>query len=197
MQGEEVPMMFTMCRFQCKFPTALGWPEGPIPASLVLTELERHVPSEAVAEIQPRHNDTATCLIHSDFTDTLLRASGKHSVFYKEVSPAQEYLLLWLDDAMSLQDAVKLAEHQDAFGVVRKGHAASPKFAIRFRDVNCLKEFAANQPIIPFWMFLISGDGKSMALTIRSAPMVYWHGSRSVVFKKWKFSTWTMVLAFG
>ena len=89
MQGEEVPMMFTMCRFQCKFPTALGWPEGPIPASLVLTELERHVPSEAVAEIRPRHNDTATCLVHFDFTDTLLRASGKHSVFYKEVSPAQ------------------------------------------------------------------------------------------------------------
>ena len=148
MQGEEVPMMFTMCRFQCKFPTALGWPEGPIPASLVLTELERHVPAEAVAEIQPRHNDTATCLLHADFTDNLLCASGKHSVFYKEVSPAQEYLLLWLDDAMSLQDAVKLAEHQDAFGVVRKGHAASPKYAIRFRDVNRLKDFAANHSIL-------------------------------------------------
>ena len=148
MEGEEVPMLFTMCRFQCKFPTVLGWPEGPLPAALIMTEIERHIPADAVAEIQPRHNDTATCLVHSEFANILLRASGKNSVFYKESSPVQEYMLLWLEEGTTLQDAVKLADHDDVFGVVRKGNAAAPKYALRFRDTERLKQFAADHSIL-------------------------------------------------
>lgn len=149
MEGEEVPMMFTMCRFQCKFPTVLGWPEGPLPASLIMTEIERRIPADAAAEVQPRHNDTATCLVHSEFTDILLRASGKNSVFYKETSPVHEYMLLWLEEGTTLQDAVKLAAgHDDVFGVVRKGNAAAPKYALRFRSAERLKQFAADHSIL-------------------------------------------------
>ena len=106
---------------------------GPLPASLVITEISKHIPSEAV--------------VHSDYSGHLLRCSGKSSVFFKEADAAKEFFLLWLDDGTSLEEAVKLADHQSAFGVVRKGSAASPKYAIRFREQDKLQEFAASNAI--------------------------------------------------
>ena len=147
MVGEEVPMLFTMSRFQARFPEILGWPMGPLPASLVITEISKHIPSEAVAEIQPRQDDSVRFLVHSDYSDHLLRCSGKSSVFFKEADAAKEFFLLWLDDGTSLEEAVKLADHQSVFGVVRKGSAASPKYAIRFREQDKLQEFAASNAI--------------------------------------------------
>ena len=142
MFGPEIKMKYTMCRCQGKFPTAFGWPSGPLPGAIITGELERVVPLEAISEIQPRHNDTATFLLHSSYLSTLLKSSGRNSVFWKEVQPANEYLLLWLEEGTTLPDACKLAEHDDCFGVVRKGTAAVPRFAIRFQSQTALKTFA-------------------------------------------------------
>ena len=65
MQGEEVAMLFTTTRFQCKLPEALGWPSGPIPAALILSKLERRVPAEGVGDIQSRRDDTTTVYLSS------------------------------------------------------------------------------------------------------------------------------------
>ena len=84
--------------------------------------------------MQPRHGDSATFLFHSDFKDTILKASGRNSVFIKQASPAEELLLLWLEDGTDLVEATKMAEVDDALGVVRKGASNKPRFAVRFRD---------------------------------------------------------------
>lgn len=143
MVGEESQMIYTMTRFQCKFPESLGWPSGPLPASMIIAELEKHVPNEAISEIQPRHGDSATFLLHSNFKDTMLKASGRNSIFIKQASPAEELLLLWLEDGTDLVEAIKMAEVDDALGVVRKGASNKPRFAVRFRDPEALKTFAA------------------------------------------------------
>ena len=148
MQGEEVSMIFTMARFTCKMPEALGWPSGPLPAALIVAELAHFLPEEAVDDVQSRHNNTATFMVHSDYTDTLLRASGRRSIFFKESKPTKELLLLWLEDGTSLEEAIKMADHQDAYGVVRKGNSAKPKYAIRFMCAERLKEFAESYSLI-------------------------------------------------
>eukprot|EP00435_Cladocopium_sp_Y103_P055966 s4_g18.t1 len=122
-----------------RYVVQLGWGR---PASLIMTEIERHVPGEAVGEVQPRQNETATFLLHSDYTDHILKQSGKHSVFYKEVNPVNEFLLLWCDEGTNLQGAVKMADHEDCFGVVRKGSSATPRYAVRFRSREALSTFA-------------------------------------------------------
>ncbi|CAK9061868.1 Uncharacterized protein SCF082_LOCUS32335 [Durusdinium trenchii] len=148
MQGEEVSMIFTMARFTCKMPEALGWPSGPLPAALIVAELAHFLPEEAVDDVQSRHNNTATFMVHSDYTDTLLRASGRRSIFFKESKPTKELLLLWLEDGTSLEEAIKMADHQDAYGVVRKGNSAKPKYAICFMCAERLKEFAESYSLI-------------------------------------------------
>ena len=150
MQGPQADMFFTVKKMTCRFPEALGWPAGPLPASLimaVMAEMEKHVPSEAISDIQPRKGDSATFYIHSDYIDTILRSSGQSRVFIKETSPTVECHLLWLDEEVTLSEALTLAASDGCLGIARKGGAAHPKLALRFRDLAALTSCATANKI--------------------------------------------------
>jgi hypothetical protein len=147
MQGPQADMFFTVKKMTCRFPEALGWPAGPLPASLIMAEMEKHVPSEAISDIQPRQGDSATFYIHSDYIDTILRSSGQSSVFIKETSPTVECHLLWLDEEVTLSEALTLAASDGCLGIARKGGAAHPKLALRFRDPAALTSCATANKI--------------------------------------------------
>ena len=89
----------------------IGFPEK-VPASLLTSELEKHVPSDAFAEV-PRESKTVSFLLHNDFVDTVLRALGIGSVFYKLKKQKTDDVekdmpLLWLDESYDLDRATKL-----------------------------------------------------------------------------------------
>ena len=111
-------------------------------SSVIAHELERIVPAAAYSEIQPRQGDTATFLLHQDFVNKVLKASGQNSIFYKDKSTNKEFELLWLEAESSLTDARKLAEHDDVFGIATKAKSGDTRFALRFQDIEAMKSFA-------------------------------------------------------
>ena len=83
----------------CKISQSLGWPEK-VPANLVATELKKHVPQDAFSEIVCHESKTASFLLHNEYSDTILRASGRDGVFFKLKKPSSdeddsEMLLHW------------------------------------------------------------------------------------------------------
>ena len=72
MQGSQADMFFTMGKMTGKMPEALGWPSGQKPAALVMNELTKHVPEEAISDIQTRHDGIAALSSH---TPTMLMQS--------------------------------------------------------------------------------------------------------------------------
>lgn len=129
-----------------KFPPRFGFPEK-VPASLLTSALEKHVPSDAFAEVVPRESKTVSFLLHNDFVDTVLRASGIGSVFYKLKKQQtddveKEMPLLWLDDSYDLDGATKLAEDRTAMGLVEKGNIAAARYGLRFQSLSDLETFA-------------------------------------------------------
>ena len=98
-----------------------------MPAALVMTELTKHIPEEAISEVQTRQDRSCTFYVHSDFVDTVLRASGQGNVFVKETVPTSEFHLLWLDEEVSLADASTMATDKACFGIAREKRSCTPQ----------------------------------------------------------------------
>ena len=107
-------------------------------AALVMTELTKHIPEEAISEVQTRQDRSCTFYVHSDFVDTVLRASGQGNIFVKETVPTSEFHLLWLDEEVSLADASTMATDKACFGIAGKRGAARPKLALWFRNQEAM-----------------------------------------------------------
>ena len=142
MMGQQVDMLTIMKRMQIKLPERLGWPAGPFPASIIMHELKQIAPSHAIDGIICRQGDAATFLVHGSCMDAFLKASGKRSTFFKIVQDTSDFELLWLEEGVSIDDAIKLSDHEDAYGVVSKGKSSFTRFAIRFRDISKMQAFA-------------------------------------------------------
>ena len=138
--------MVTMTKMTVKLPERHGWPAGPHPASIIMSQLSKIVPEPAVADITPREGPSATFLLHTDYIDAVLKHSGIGGVFYKETAGV-ELELLWLEETQDLPSACKLAAHSSCFGVVEKGGSFQLRYALRFRDVGALRTFAAAHSI--------------------------------------------------
>ena len=117
------------------------------PASLIMATLKSHIPEEAVSDIQTRQDGSCTFYVHADYADTILRSSGHGNFFVKESKPIREYHLLWLEEEVDLPTALALAVAPQCFGIARKGSAAHPKLAIRFREQKDLAAFAKSHNI--------------------------------------------------
>ena len=84
------------------------WAEGPgatgtkgrHPASVVVAELSRVVPKDAMAEFVPRNGPCIALLALNEYVDVLIKSSGKRGVFIK-TRDRPEMELLWLDDSHS------------------------------------------------------------------------------------------------
>ena len=81
MAGEQVNMYVTMRKFQIRLPQEYGFPSPPFQAAFVVQQLAKWVPTEAIADVVCRVNDTATFMVHSDYVQTLLEASGREGMF--------------------------------------------------------------------------------------------------------------------
>ncbi|CAK9030661.1 unnamed protein product [Durusdinium trenchii] len=143
--GEELVVGITMTKMQAKCSGHRGWQEGSAPAGMLASWLDKVTPSVAYAEIQARMDSAFTFMCHSDFCDTVLRASGTEGIFTKvhqrhSSEPEAGHELLWLDPEISLNDALLVAENAGALGVVEKGNKG--RLALRFRSVEDLTTFA-------------------------------------------------------
>ena len=172
MQGDQADMYFTLRKMTGKMPEALGRPAGQKPAALVMTELTKHIPEEAISEVQTRHDGSCTFYVHADFVDTILRASGQGNFFVKESTPSTEYHLLWLEEEVSLADALTMASDKACFGVARKGGAARPKLALRLRNQESMAAFAKSNGIRDTSHYM--ADGRSPAWTSLLVHMDCW-----------------------
>ena len=76
MRGPEVVLFSSMQGMICKLPERHGWPAGPRPASVVVAELSRLVPVDALSEFVSRDGPSVSFLVHVDFADTLLWQAG-------------------------------------------------------------------------------------------------------------------------
>ena len=148
-QGPKVQIMTTMRPMIAKFPPRHHWPTGQIPASTVAQEVEQHIPRHAFYDIISRESQSAALLVHMDYINALLRASGVNGAFYKLRMSEQEspMELLWLPDEFDLPGALALAKNDGAYGVVEKGKEAAYRYAIRFRTVEALQEFATKHSV--------------------------------------------------
>ena len=82
-QGPKVQIMTTMRPMIAKFPPRHHWPTGQIPPSTVAQEVEQHIPRHAFDDIISRESQSAALLVHMDYINALLRASGVNGAFYK------------------------------------------------------------------------------------------------------------------
>ena len=148
-QGPKVQIMTTMRPMIAKFPPRHHWPTGQIPASTVAQEVEQHIPRHAFDDIISRESQSAVLLVRMDYINVLLRASGVNGAFYKLKMSEQEspMELLWLPDEFDLPGALALAKNDGAYGVVEKGKEAAYRYAIRFRTVEALQEFATKHSV--------------------------------------------------
>ena len=84
MRGVEFSLLSTMVKMIIKLPERHGWPSGPHPASVSISELAAYVPEAAVSDILPREGPSASFLLHSDFVGVLLQNSGKRGTFFQD-----------------------------------------------------------------------------------------------------------------
>ena len=147
MEGPQAQMFFTQKKMTGKMPEALGWPAGQKPAALVMTELTKHIPEEAISEILMRQDGSCAFYVHADYVDALLRASGQNNFFIKETTTTFEFHLLWLDTDVTLEAAIDMAKDESCYGIARKGAANCAKLAIRFKDKQAMMNFAKTHHI--------------------------------------------------
>ena len=141
LHGEEITLKIAIKDMTARFPERHGWPAGPHPASVIVAELSQFLPEPAISEIVSRHDGSATFLLHNDYIDLALKASGIRGIFLKQ-REGPEMHLCWLDEGVDLATALRYAQHKEAFGVVEKGGALFPRFAVRFRSRDALTAFA-------------------------------------------------------
>lgn len=148
--GPRVEMFTTMQALVAKYPARFGWPDR-VPANLVAAELQKHAPQDAFAEITCRESKTASFLLHQEYTDTILKASGQGGVFYKMKKQEQiddsDMPILWLDESHSLETALSLAEDSNAMGLVEKGTTVAGRYGVRFKSLTLLENFAKTNGI--------------------------------------------------
>jgi hypothetical protein len=147
--GQRVQIMTTMRPMIAKFPSRHHWHPGQIPASTVANEVSQHIPTQAIDDIICRETQSASLLVHIDYIDALLCASGVNGAFYKLKLSAEEspMELLWLPEEFDLEKALTLAKNDNAFGVIEKGKETASRFAIRFKSLETLQEFAVKHSV--------------------------------------------------
>lgn len=97
--GSPVQVFTTMCSMIIKLPVRHGWPSGPIPGNVYVSELVKHADAAAIAELQPREAQSASFLLHVDSVKVFLAKSGVNGMFIKERKlddGGNELELLWL-----------------------------------------------------------------------------------------------------
>jgi hypothetical protein len=144
--GDEITVGVTMRKMTAKCSKHRGWQEGPIPAGILSTFLDKHVSQSAYADIQSRMDGSFTFQCHEVFCETLLRASGKDGIFIKMhgIPEQDKFELFWMDRSVSLADALKAATESTVCGLAEKGQQGL--LALRFQNHGDLVRFAkANQ----------------------------------------------------
>lgn len=144
--GDEVQVGFTMTKMVAKMSVHRGWAHGPHPAGILVTHFEQFVDENAFDSVLSRGDGSFLFHVHNVFEDVLLSKSGRNGLFIKrrisEIDVGTE--LFWLEDSVSLEDALSMAEQSSALGLVEKG--AQGRWAIRFRNEEALLQFTqANQ----------------------------------------------------
>ncbi len=144
-QGDLVEIPITMHKMVAKFPPSFDWFPDMITGSSVSSLLQEHVHEAAIEDILVRPDMySATMLIHESEVDKLLRASGKHGVFYKMHKSSQfrsSFELCWLEDGTTLNAALSLCTKPTMFGIAAKSTKSKIRYAIRFSDVTSLQAF--------------------------------------------------------
>eukprot|EP00971_Amphidinium_carterae_P138404 2742595-Amphidinium_carterae.2 len=128
-----------MVRMVIKLPKAQGWDAEALRASAVADLLRRKVADHCFSEILVRADQTATFLCRRENCWDLCKASGLSGAFIKVHESERshfEMLLLWLPEGSSLEQACGLAQDPRCFGVVQKGRATVPRYALRFRSAE-------------------------------------------------------------
>ena len=113
-----------------------NWPAGPHRASAVVSELSE----AALAEFVRSRAWSMQTMLH----DCLLKACGIRGIFIKQ-RDKQEFDLLWLSEEQDLVQALQFAKDESVCGVVEKGGALFPRYALRFRGTDTLSAFATSQ----------------------------------------------------
>ena len=148
-QGDLVHIPITMHKMVAKFPPSFDWFPEMITGSSVSSLLQEHVREAAIEDILVRPDMySVTMFIHESEVDKLLRASGKHGVFYKMHKSSQfrpSFELCWLEDGTTLKDALWLRNNPDMYGIAAKNTKSKIRFAIRFLDVPSLQAFCQEQ----------------------------------------------------
>ena len=149
MQGELVNVFVTMKSCIAKFSPRFGWPVGQISASIAAHEIFKHIPEPAVADITSRETQSVAFLVHGDYCQILLKASGIGGVFYKyrKDPDSTEYPLLWLPEETPFETALDHAKSPEVLGVVEKSSAQEGRFALRFENLSVLEKFAQDNGI--------------------------------------------------
>ena len=148
LEGPQVTVYTSMQQMIIKFDPTAGWPDTRIPVSIISETLGKIVDLSAQSEIQPREFQSASFLLHSDYVDVALQHSGKDGVYIKErKGTAKEMELLWLPAGTTAEGAQELAKGDNVYGFTKKGPPLQPRFAIRFRTLQALTDFAAKNHI--------------------------------------------------
>ena len=140
--GEEVAIGITLKKMQAKCSKNRGWQDSTIPAGILTSWLEKFIPTEAFATVQSRMDGSFTFMCHQDYCEAVLRASGTDGVFAKmhQDSQHEPLELLWLDRAVTLQDALEAAKEASVFGLAEKGSQGF--LALRFKNHGELTRYA-------------------------------------------------------
>lgn len=131
-------------------PSSFGWTDEMCNGSTIAKYLAERIPAPAFDAIQVRMDLSATAMVHESELEKLIKSSGKDSMFIKvhdENNSALPLELLWLGDDVSLEAALVAAQDPTAYGVAVKNHKVKPRFAIRFKSTDDLKNFAAANSI--------------------------------------------------
>jgi len=91
-----------------------------------------------VADITPRETQRVAFLLHSDYRQVLLKASGIDGVFYKyrKEPDAVKMPLLCLPEETPIDIALQHAKAPEVLGVIEKSSAQEGRLALRFDNIR-------------------------------------------------------------
>ena len=143
--GDVVQFPSCMIRLVVKASPHLGWLPEMVSANMVAKFLDKIVPPGSYADILSRTDTSATCRVHCDHVDSLLRHSGQQGIFvkiHKSETFRPEMELLWLAEDTSHTEALQAATVEGAFGLAVKTFPGPPRFAVRFQASDKLQAAA-------------------------------------------------------